>query len=77
MSFFAENLDFPNAIQLDLLTARDFLGQSFEVPFHRFPDEFLSKRLLLTGNECYSIGVFHRLCSCSCLELSVKLTTDN
>jgi hypothetical protein len=26
MSFFAENLDFPNAIQLDHLTTRDFLG---------------------------------------------------
>jgi hypothetical protein len=77
MTFLTENLDFPNPIQLDLFSLRDFLSQCLKVAFNRFTDKFLRQCPFLTGNECYSIGVFHRLCSCSCLELSVKLTTDN
>jgi hypothetical protein len=49
--FFADDLDFPDTEQLDLFTARDFLGQRFEVTLDRFTDEFLGERSLLASKS--------------------------
>lgn len=60
VSFLADHLDFPDAVQLDLLAARDFLGQRFEVTLDRFTDKLLGERPFLASDQGHSIGVFHR-----------------
>ncbi len=77
VSFLAVDLDFPDPIQLDLLTLRDFLSERFEVALDCFADQLLGERPLLPGDQCHSVGVFHRDFSFLSIELSVKLTTDN
>jgi hypothetical protein len=60
VSLLAADLNFSDAVQLDLFTTGDFLSQRLEVAFDRFTDEFLGERSFLTSYQGYPIGVFHR-----------------
>jgi hypothetical protein len=60
VSSLSADLDFPDTVQLNLLTLRDFLSQRLEVAFDRFTDKFLGERSFLACYQGYPIGVFHR-----------------